>query len=250
MDSVEYKGIVYEWLGQSTVRMTTADGYVIYTDPVFLDKDPATADLILITHHHVDHCLPEYVAAIRAEKTDMAAFHASYVKHCTQDIKGVHALKIGSSVSFGQVSITAVEAYTKKGFHTKGEGCGFLIELSGEKQEAQRIYFSGDTALIDEMKTLGHVDVAMLSICDNVYAIDTDESIEAIKTLKPALFIPVHFTPPSEPDPVPREGMFSTKDPRFFTRKEDPERLVKPLAGSGVEVAILKKIGKQFEGSE
>lgn len=246
-DYIEYNGIRYEWLGQSTVRMTTADGYVIYTDPVFLDADPPKADLILITHHHVDHCLPEYVAAIRTDKTDMAAFHASYVKHCAHDIKGVHALKIGASVEFGAVRVTAVEAYAKRGFHIRGEGCGFLIELKGDKQEPQRIYFSGDTAKIDEMGQLGPIDVAILSICDNIYAIGTDESVEAVKELRPGLFIPVHFTPPEEADPVPTRGMFSTKDPRFFTRKEDPAALLGPLEGTGIELALLRKLGRQFE---
>ena len=50
--------IKYEWLGQSTVRMTTDDGFVVYTDPILLDENPPKADLILISHHHVDHCLP------------------------------------------------------------------------------------------------------------------------------------------------------------------------------------------------
>src|SRR3972149_3227442 len=149
-DSIEHNGVKYEWLGQSPMRMTTDAGYVIYTDPVFLDKDPPRAALILITHHHVDHCLPEYGAAIRTERTSMAAFHASYVKHCAHDIKGVHALKIGSTVEFGAVRVTAVEAYARRGFHIRGEGCGFVIEVADN-----RIYFSGDTAGIEEMRGLG-----------------------------------------------------------------------------------------------
>lgn len=221
--------------------MTTGDGFVIYTDPIILDEDPPKADLILITHHHVDHCLPEFVTPIRDEKTKLGAFHESYLKYCVKDIKGVRTIKVGQSVDFGAAVVTGIDAYTQRGFHIRGEGCGFLIELKG-----QRVYFSGDTSYITEMEGLGPVDVALLPICDNAYAIDTQDIIKAVKVIKPVVFIPVHFTPPDEPEPEVKEGMFFSKDPRFFTRKEDPQQLLPHFAGTGIEVVALKKIGKGF----
>jgi len=243
MAATEEKGFVllnnikYEWLGQSTVRMTTDDGFVIYTDPVLLDENPPKADLILITHHHVDHCLPEFVVPIRNDKTKLAAFHESYIKYCAQDIKGVRTVKIGQTIELAGVKITGIEAYTQRGFHMKGEGCGFLIEYKG-----QRIYFAGDTTNIKEMEELKDIDTAILPICDNIYAISTEEIIKAVKIIRPKLFIPVHFTPVDEPDPVVKEGMFATKDPRFFTRKQDPKNLLPLFEGSGIQVAILRKL--------
>jgi len=243
MAATEEKGFVllnnikYEWLGQSTVRMTTDDGFVIYTDPVLLDENPPKADLILITHHHVDHCLPEFVVPIRNDKTKLAAFHESYIKYCVEDIKGVRTVKIGQTIELAGVKITGIEAYTQRGFHMKGEGCGFLIEYKG-----QRIYFAGDTTNIKEMEELKDIDTAILPICDNIYAISTEEIIKAVKIIRPKLFIPVHFTPVDEPDPVVKEGMFATKDPRFFTRKQDPKNLLPLFEGSGIQVAILRKL--------
>ncbi|MEE9613914.1 MAG: MBL fold metallo-hydrolase, partial [Thermodesulfobacteriota bacterium] len=236
-DSIEHSGFRYEWLGQSTVRITTPDGLIVYTDPVMLDPDPPKADLIVITHHHVDHCLPEFVRAIRGEETQLASFHASYIKHCAEDIKGVRTVKIGQTVELKGVRITGVEAYAARGFHTKGEGCGFLMEIEG-----QRIYFSGDTARTPEMGKLKDVDVAIVSIVDNIHAIDTGEIVEAVKEMKPGLFIPVHFTPPDAADPEIKDGMFATQDPRFFTRKEDPVRLVKSFEGTGTEVGLLRML--------
>ncbi|MBI3397752.1 MAG: MBL fold metallo-hydrolase [Deltaproteobacteria bacterium] len=236
-DCILFNNIKYEWLGQSTVRMTTDDGFVIYTDPVLLDENPPKADLILITHHHVDHCLPEFVASIRDEKTQLAAFHESYIKYCVQDIKGVRTVKIGQTIELSGVKITGTEAYTKRGFHIKGEGCGFLIELKGRK-----IYFAGDTSITKEMEGLKDIDSAILPICDNTYTIKTEDMIEAVKIIKPKLFIPVHFTPMNEPDPVVKEGMFATKDPRFFTRKEDPKNLLPFFEGTDIQVAILRKL--------
>jgi L-ascorbate metabolism protein UlaG (beta-lactamase superfamily) len=236
-DFASLNGIKYEWLGQSTVRMTTDDGFVIYTDPVLLDDNPPKADLILITHHHVDHCLPEFVAPIRNDKTKLAAFHESYIKYCVEDIKGVRTVKIGQTIELAGVKITGIEAYTQRGFHMKGEGCGFLIEYKG-----QRIYFAGDTTNIKEMGELKDIDAAILPICDNIYAISTEEIVKAVKIIKPKLFIPVHFTPIDEPDPIVGEGMFATKDPRFFTRKEDPRKLLPFFEGTDIQLAILRKL--------
>ncbi|OGQ45148.1 MAG: hypothetical protein A2W63_00930 [Deltaproteobacteria bacterium RIFCSPLOWO2_02_44_9] len=236
-DFIVFNNIKYEWLGQSTVRMTTDDGFVIYTDPILLDENPPKADLILISHHHVDHCLPEFVAPIRDDNTKLAAFHESYIKYCVQDIKGVRTVKIGQTIELAGVKITGTEAYTPRGFHIKGEGCGFLIEL-----KEQRIYFAGDTTNIKEMEELKNIDTAILPICDNAYAIYTEDIIKAVKIIKPKLFIPVHFTPMDEPDPVVKEGMFATKDPRFFTRKEDPQNLLQLFERTGIEVAILRKL--------
>ncbi len=236
--SLLFKGLKYEWLGQSTVRVTAGDAFTVYFDPVFLDPDPPKADLILITHHHVDHCLPEFVTPIRDEKTKIAAFHASYIKYCVEEIKGARTVKIGQTIELSGVSVTGVEAYTPRGFHMKGEGCGFLVEMRG-----QRIYFSGDTAGgIPEMQELKGIDVAIMPVCDNAYAINTAEIVKAVRLISPEVFIPVHFTPEDEPEPQIEAGLLFSKDPRFFTRRFDPTDLLPMFEGSGIRVVPLKKL--------
>jgi len=237
-DSIALNGIKYEWLGQSGVRLTSEDGFVIYIDPVMLDEGAPLATLILISHHHVDHCLPEFITPIRGEKTKLAAFRESYVKYCVADIKGVRTIKVGETVTLAGVKVTGTEAYTSRGFHMRGEGCGFLIEFKG-----QRIYFAGDTGRTKEMDELKGIDCAILPIADNTYSIKMEEMAEAVRSIAPRLFIPVHYTPLGEPAPEVTSGMFFSKDPRFFTIKEDPERLIQLLDGTGIEVAILKKLG-------
>ena len=185
-DYILFNNIKYEWLGQSTMRMTTDDGFVIYTDPILLDENPPKADLILITHHHVDHCLPEFVSPIRNENTKLAAFHESYIKYCVQDIKGVRTVKIGQTIELAGVKITGTEAYTPRGFHIKGEGCGFLMEIN-----RQRIYFSGDTTKTKEMEELNGIDCAILPLLTPVgltstilFPLTTWTSSFAVKVVK------------------------------------------------------------------
>jgi len=235
--SLTFNGLKYEWLGQSTVRVTTDVDFTVYFDPVFLDTDAPKAGLILITHHHVDHCLPEFVTPIRDRNTKLAAYHDSYIKNCVQDIKGVRTVKIGQTIELCGVTVTSVEAYTPRGFHSKGEGCGFIVEIKGS-----RVYFSGDTTRIEEMGAVKDIDVAILPVCDNAYAIDTAEIVAAVKLIKPKVFIPVHFTPEDEPEPVLDDTMVFSKDPRFFTRTFDPLSLLPLFEGTGIVVAPLKKL--------
>jgi len=239
-ESIKHNGFKYEWLGQSTVRITTPSGFVIYTDPVMLDTGAPKAGLILITHHHVDHCLPEFIVPLRGPETKIGAFHESYIKHCVQEIKGARTIKVGQTVTLGPAAVTGVEAYAARGFHMKGEGCGFLIEIEG-----QRIYFAGDTQRIPEMGALGVVDAAILPIADNIHAIDAADMARAAVAMSAGLFVPVHFTPEGEGDPEIKEGEFFSKDPRFFTSPADPAALVPMFEGTGTVVALLKKLGSR-----
>ena len=43
------------YMGQASIRITTAEGKVIYIDPYVGDGYEPAADLILVTHSHYDH---------------------------------------------------------------------------------------------------------------------------------------------------------------------------------------------------
>jgi len=240
MESITHNGFRYEWLGQSTMRITAPSGFVIYTDPVMLDSGAPEAGLILITHHHVDHCLPEFVVPLRGAGTKIGAFHESYIKHCVQEIKGARTIKVGQTITLGPAIVTGVEAYAARGFHMKGEGCGFLIEIEG-----QRIYFAGDTQRIPEMDALGKIDVAILPIADNIHSIDAADMARAAVAMGATLFVPVHFTPGGEGEPEIKEGEFFSKDPRFFTSPADPATLAPLFEGTKTKIALLKKLGSR-----
>ncbi|MBI3592178.1 MAG: MBL fold metallo-hydrolase, partial [Nitrospirae bacterium] len=54
------------WLGHDTFRIT--GDKLIYTDP-FKIRNNDSADIILITHEHYDHCSPEDILKIQGMHT-------------------------------------------------------------------------------------------------------------------------------------------------------------------------------------
>ncbi|MBI5527620.1 MAG: MBL fold metallo-hydrolase [Deltaproteobacteria bacterium] len=170
------------WLGHDAFRVTAA-GKVIYIDPYEL-KGAVPADIILVTHDHYDHCVPEDVAKIVKGDTTIVTDAASAKK-----LKGsVKVVKPGDKVTVGGVAIEAVPAYnTNKKYHPKADGkLGFIFTVDGV-----RIYHAGDTDFIPEMKKM-KADIALLPV-SGTYVMTPPEAVEAALAIKPAIAIPMHY---------------------------------------------------------
>lgn len=99
----------------------------------------------------------------------------------------------GSRIELGWASVEAVEAYNpwEGAPHPRGRGVGFVVELEGV-----RVYYAGDTSLVDEILTLPRgLEVAVLPVGGGA-VMSPEEAAEAVRTLKPALTVPVHFDDP------------------------------------------------------
>jgi L-ascorbate metabolism protein UlaG (beta-lactamase superfamily) len=170
------------WLGHDAFRIT-AGGMVIYTDPYELSS-AIPADLILITHDHYDHCVPEEVLKLQKAGTAIATDAA-----CAKKVSGkVKVMKPGDKATFGAVAVEAVPAYnTDKKFHPKADGkLGFIITVEGV-----RIYHAGDTDFIPEMKKL-KADIALLPV-SGTYVMTAAQAIDAAQAIKPAIAVPMHY---------------------------------------------------------
>ena len=165
-------------------------GKVIWIDPWSEgDLSGPKADLVLITDIHRDHYDAKGLAAVQKPGTVVVAPPVV----AEQEPRAV-VMKNGDSKDFGGVGVLAVPMYNKvrgpeagKLFHDKGRGNGYLLTLGDKK-----IYVSGDTECIDEMKALAAVDVAF--VCMNLpYTMPPGEAAECIKAFRPKVVYPYHF---------------------------------------------------------
>ncbi len=170
------------WYGHDSFRLDKP--MVIYLDPWKLPPGAPTADLILVTHEHHDHCSPDDVASIRGPNTRLIASASAAAKLPPP----VTVMKAGDSLTVGEVTVEAVFAYNvDKAFHPKQAGhLGFVLEMLGE-----RLYFAGDTDVIPEMSKI-RCDVALLPV-SGVYVMTAEEAVEAARQIRPRVAVPMHY---------------------------------------------------------
>jgi len=179
---MEIGNISLTWLGHDTFLIEGEK--VIYTDPYLLPENPKKADLILITHDHYDHCVPEKVKQIQKADTVIVT-----TPDCARKLSGnIKTIRPGQSVTIGDITVKAVPAYnTGKQFHPKTSGwVGFVFSVGGTT-----IYLAGDTDFIPEMNGL-KPDIALLPI-GGKFTMDIEQAVEAALAIEPKIVIPMHY---------------------------------------------------------
>ncbi|MCX7913481.1 MAG: MBL fold metallo-hydrolase [Thermodesulfovibrionales bacterium] len=198
------------WLGHDTFKIIGEK--IIYTDPYKIKKKDV-ADIILVTHDHFDHCVPEDIQKLQGEKTVIVT-----TADCAKKLSGnVVIVKPGDKVNIEGIEIEAVPAYnTNKQFHTKEMGwVGYIFKIN-----KQRIYLAGDTDYIPEMKTFKDIDIALLPV-SGTYVMTADEAVQAALDINPKIAIPMHY-----------DAIVGTK--------KDAEKFAEALKGK-IEVVILEE---------
>jgi len=185
-----YNNIQIEWLGHASIFIK-ANNKTIYIDPYDIGNIKDKADIIIITHNHYDHCSVADIKKIIKKET-IAVIPADCQSSINKSSIEIYTkiLEPKSSLSIDGVRILAVPAYNiNKPFHPKEEYWnGYVLDINGT-----RIYHSGDTDLIPEMKNLsGKIDIAFLAI-GGTYTMNSNEASEAASIIKPKLAIPIHY---------------------------------------------------------
>ena len=201
---LEYDGISLERLTEAGILLRGSR--TVYVDPFRLeDFQVFAADIVLLTHAHKGHlsaddlrlvCRPDTMivtnetVAARLSQTDLPAPDALPPRGTFRargvDVEAVAEYMLeeegdenGAVADSGRVDAPAhpVDAF----------GLGFVIEMDGV-----RVYHAGDTGLIPEMRLIKNVDIAVLPLA-GWSVMSPDEAAAAVKTLRPAIAVPVHY---------------------------------------------------------
>ncbi len=182
IDAVQHASMVITW-----------DNTTIFIDPVgekVSYSNYSSPDLILITDIHSDHLDISTLKDVISENTDIIASKAIYEK-LTENLKSkIEVIENGYSTSISGITIEAIPLYNfleaALQFHPKGRGNGYVLEKNN-----QRIYISGDTEDMPEMRNLKDIDIAL--ICMNLpYTIRVEKAAEAVLAFNPNTVYPYH----------------------------------------------------------
>jgi L-ascorbate metabolism protein UlaG (beta-lactamase superfamily) len=152
----------------------------------------AAPDLIIITDIHGDHFDPKTIEAVNKSNAVMVVPQAVADKlPATTKKDKLVILKNGDSKVVEGISIEAVPMYNlpeaADAFHTKGRGNGYVLTI-GDK----RVYISGDTEDITEMRALKNIDIAF--VCMNLpYTMDVNQAAQGVLAFKPKVIYPYHY---------------------------------------------------------
>ena len=178
------------FLGHGSLIFTFA-GKTIHVDPFSKVADYTKlpkANIILLTHDHLDHLDLKALNPVRTEKTSVVL-----TQGCAKQVEGGIVMNNGDTKIIDAFKIEAVPAYNiihkrdGQPFHPKGIGNGYIITF-GDK----RVYVAGDTENIPEMKVLKGIDIAFLPV-NPPFTMTPEMVADAAKDLAPKILYPYHY---------------------------------------------------------
>jgi L-ascorbate metabolism protein UlaG (beta-lactamase superfamily) len=183
------KKLTITFLGHASVVLDY-DNTIIYLDPISSECDfnfEPKADIILVTHSHDDHFDKKAINILKTEQTKIIA---------NQEVIDLldfgKALKNGQHTKIKDIEIKATSAYNttigRDCFHPKDRDNGYLICL-----DSFRIYFSGDTEIVNNIDELKNVDIAFLAV-NQPYTMTIEQANHFIREISPRIFYPYHLT--------------------------------------------------------
>ncbi len=168
--------------------------YTLYIDPVgnaesFSAYGPP--DLILITDLHGDHFSAETLEGLNTEKAKIIVPQVVADKLPEKFTPQIDVLNNGETKERYGFLVEAIPMYNLReeamNFHVKGRGNGYVLSKND-----MRIYFSGDTEDIPEMRALEDIDKAF--VCMNLpYTMTVESAADAVLEFKPKEVYPYHF---------------------------------------------------------
>lgn len=167
---------------------------VIYVDPTGGSeafKGQKSPTLVLITDIHGDHLSTSTLEALNLTDITIIAPKAVTDKIPSTVSNNIITLNNNETTKHNAINIKAIPMYNLREealkFHTKGRGNGYVLDINDE-----RIYISGDTEDIPEMRNLKNIDKAF--VCMNLpYTMTVESAASAVLDFKPKTVFPYHY---------------------------------------------------------
>jgi L-ascorbate metabolism protein UlaG (beta-lactamase superfamily)/acetyl esterase/lipase len=175
--------LVLNWQ-QTTIYIDPYNGKSAY-------NELPSPDLILITHIHQDHMDTVTLNALNTSKAKLIVPQAVADRLPSKWRSKIIVLNNDKTFTDSDISITAVPMYDlpqeANSRHIKGWGNGYILEFGGK-----RIYISGDTDDIPEMRNLKNIDIAF--VCMNQpFTMTIQQAASAVLEFKPTIIYPYHY---------------------------------------------------------
>lgn len=166
----------------------------IYVDPyggAEMYKNQPTPDIILITDIHGDHLNLNTLESIDTSKAIFITPLEVSMQLPEKYLSKTTILNNGQGIHRLDFFIQAIAMYnlpeSPTAKHPKGRGNGYVINIDNK-----RIYISGDTEDIIEMRMLKDIDIAF--ICMNLpYTMDISQASDAVLEFQPKIVYPFHY---------------------------------------------------------
>jgi len=151
--------------------------------PVPIMPQDICADVVICTHNHLDHLDVASIPFMREEQLFITT-HDGKAKLTGLERHNVIALRIGESVTIGDVEITGV--YAK---HTV-EAFGVIL-----KAEEKTLYFSGDTLYDDRLLEIAQYkpDITFVCINGKLGNMNVEDALAVAKAIGAPINIPSHY---------------------------------------------------------
>lgn len=167
---------------------------LIYVDPyggLKRYEDFNKPEIILITDIHGDHFNQKTLDSLNTTTAKFIVPKA--VNDMMSDpMKGkARIISNGEQLTINGIKIEAIPMYNlpndETARHPKGRGNGYILTFGDT-----RLYISGDTEDISEMRNLENIDIAF--VCMNLpYTMSVDQAASAVNEFKPKIVYPFHY---------------------------------------------------------
>jgi len=170
------------------------NGKLVYIDPLVVNT-PDLADYILITHAHLDHFSIKDIKKLSKPETLIVCPKRVAKKLNDYNYK-IREVKPGDSFYLdNNLKVEAVAAYNLKSAllwlkaHPKSkQNVGYVLNI-----DSIRIYHTGDTDYIPEMKNIRDIDLTLIPIGGDNLTMNVEDAAMLINQMKPKFAVPMHY---------------------------------------------------------